>query len=86
MNPDQTKKFERRAVLGEIAWTFLRRGFVAFGGPAAHIAPMEEQFVRRRVVSRTRFLGMVGAGSLPDLFGVGTFFVSISRIGRIVTL
>lgn len=51
--------------LGEIARVFLRLGFVAFGGPAAHIALMEEEFVRRHAwVSRERFLDLVGAVSL----------------------
>jgi len=50
---------------GEIAREFLRLGFVAFGGPAAHIAMMEERFVRRREwVTRERFLDLVGAVNL----------------------
>lgn len=32
----------------EVALTFLRLGLTAFGGPAAHIALMEQEFVRRR--------------------------------------
>jgi chromate transporter len=53
--------------LGEIARVFLRLGFVAFGGPAAHIAMMEDEFVRRRNwISREEFLDRVGAvGLLP---------------------
>jgi chromate transporter len=51
--------------LGEIAKQFLRLGFVAYGGPAAHIAMMEEEFVRRRAwVTRQRFVDLVGAVSL----------------------
>jgi chromate transporter len=51
--------------LGEIATQFLRLGFVAFGGPAAHIAMMEEEFVRRRAwVTRERFLDLIGAVNL----------------------
>lgn len=51
--------------LYEIAREFLRLGFIAFGGPAAHIALMEEEFVRRRKwVTRERFLDLVGAVSL----------------------
>lgn len=51
--------------LKEIAASFLRLGTVAFGGPAAHIAMMEEEFVRRRVwVSRADFLDMLGASNL----------------------
>jgi chromate transporter len=51
--------------LREIAWAFLRLGFVAFGGAAAHIAMMEEEFVRRRGwLSREDFLDRVGAVNL----------------------
>jgi len=38
----------REASLAEIALVFLKLGTVAFGGPAAHLAIMEEEFVRRR--------------------------------------
>jgi chromate transporter len=34
--------------LRELAFLFLRLGTTAFGGPAAHIAMMEEEVVRRR--------------------------------------
>jgi len=55
----------RRAKLGEIARAFLRLGFVAFGGAAAHIGLMEEEFVRRRKwLSREEFLDRLGAVNL----------------------
>jgi chromate transporter len=51
--------------LPEIAIRFLRLGTVAFGGPAAHIALMDDEFVeRRRWLSRQRFLDLVGATNL----------------------
>ena len=51
--------------LREIAISFLRLGTTAFGGPAAHIAMMEEEFVRRRGwLSREEFLDMLGATNL----------------------
>jgi len=51
--------------LKEISLTFLRLGTIAFGGPAAHIAMMEDEFVRRRRwVSHADFLDMLGASSL----------------------
>jgi chromate transporter len=54
-----------RGRLAEVAREFLRLGFVAYGGPAAHVAMMEEDFVRRRAwVNRERFLDLVGAVSL----------------------
>ena len=49
----------------EIARAFLRLGFVAFGGAAAHIAMMEEEFVRRRGwLTREEFLDRLGAVNL----------------------
>jgi len=55
----------QRGTLLEVAKEFLRLGFVAYGGPAAHVAMMEEDFVRRRGwVTRERFLDLVGAVSL----------------------
>jgi chromate transporter len=54
-----------RPGIGELAGAFLRLGFIAFGGPAAHIAMMEDEFVRRRGwLTRDRFLDLVGAVSL----------------------
>jgi chromate transporter len=51
--------------LRQIALPFLRLGTIAFGGPAAHIAMMEEEFVRRVAwVSREEFLDMLGAANL----------------------
>jgi chromate transporter len=51
--------------LGEIALAFLRLGFIAFGGAVAHIALMEEEFVRRRGwLSREEFVDRVGAVNL----------------------
>lgn len=54
-----------RSSLGEIAALFLRIGATAFGGPAAHIAVMEDECVRRRAwISREAFLDFVGAANL----------------------
>jgi chromate transporter len=51
--------------LAEIAKEFLRLGFLAFGGPAAHMAMMEERLVRQRHwLSHQRFLDLVGAVNL----------------------
>lgn len=48
-----------------MALYFLRLGFTAFGGPAVHIAMMEEEVVRRRRwLSREEFLDMLGATNL----------------------
>jgi chromate transporter len=65
MNEGQTEKAEGGLRLGEIAWAFLRLGFVAFGGAAAHIAMMQQEFVeRRKWLSREDFVDRVGAVSL----------------------
>src|SRR2546430_3985950 len=51
--------------LGEIALAFLRLGFIAFGGAVAHIALMEDEFVRRRAwLTREEFVDRVGAVNL----------------------
>ncbi len=51
--------------LKELAWLFLKLGTIAFGGPAAHIAMLEDEVVRRRKwVSHERFLDMLGATNL----------------------
>lgn len=44
---------------------FLRLGCIAFGGPAAHIAMMQEELVeKRKWMSQEHFLDMVGATNL----------------------
>src|SRR5512135_2068405 len=54
-----------RPSLKEIALLFLRLGTTAFGGPAAHIAMMEDEVVRRRRwVTRERFLDLLAATNL----------------------
>jgi chromate transporter len=54
-----------RSSLGDVARVFLKLGVLGFGGPAAHIAMMEDEVVRRRGwVSRERFLELLGATNL----------------------
>jgi chromate transporter len=51
--------------LGDLAALFLKLGFIGFGGPAAHIAMMEHEVVRRRGwLTRERFLDLLGATNL----------------------
>ena len=51
--------------LGELARLFLKLGTIAFGGPAAHIAMMEDEVVRRRGwLTREQFLDYLGATNL----------------------
>ena len=57
--------FGRDFMLKEIALLFLKLGFIAFGGPAAHIAMMEDEVVtKRKWMSRQHFLDLVGATNL----------------------
>ena len=51
--------------IAALAALFLKLGFTAFGGPAAHIAMMEDEVVRRRQwLTRDEFLDYLGATNL----------------------
>lgn len=60
-----TSKADRNTRLRELVALFLKLGVVGFGGPAAHIAMMEDEVVRRRQwLTRERFLDLLGATNL----------------------
>jgi chromate transporter len=73
-----------RTSVATVALTFLKLGTIAFGGPAAHIAIMEREFVReRRWLTSEQFLDLVGAASLipgPSSTEVG-IYVGYRRAG-----
>jgi len=49
----------------EVAFVFTRLGLTAFGGPAAHIAAMDDELVTRRAwLSRDDFADLIGAANL----------------------
>lgn len=51
--------------LGEVAKVFFKLGLFAFGGPAAHIAMMEDEIVtKRKWMTHSHFLDLVGATNL----------------------
>jgi chromate transporter len=55
----------RQVSLAQLALVFLKLGTTAFGGPAAHIAMMEEEFVRKRQwITKAEFLDLLAAASL----------------------
>jgi chromate transporter len=54
-----------RASLASLALAFLRLGTIAFGGPAAHLAMMQKEFVERRGwLTREELVDLIGAASL----------------------
>ncbi len=62
-SPTRTEPESQR--LREVAAFFFRLGWTAFGGPAAHIAMMREEVVRRRKwVSEERFLDLLGLANI----------------------
>lgn len=49
----------------EIARSFFKLGLIAFGGPAAHIALMEKEYIeKRKWLDRQRFLDLIGVTNL----------------------
>jgi chromate transporter len=73
----------REASLREIAFVFLKLGTIAFGGPAAHLAMMEEEFVRRRQwITHVEFLDRLAAANLipgPSSTEVAIFVGHLKR-------
>lgn len=71
--------------LGEVARLFLKLGLIGFGGPAAHIAMMREEVVRRRGwMDDQRFLDLLGATNLipgPNSTEM-TIHIGYERAGR----
>ena len=56
---------EKPGRLREVAALFFKLGVIGFGGPAAHIALMEDEVVEKRAwLSRERFLDLVGVTSI----------------------
>ncbi len=59
------KSADRKKRLWELAGVFLKLGVTAYGGPAAHIAMMQQEAVdRRRWLSQQSFLDLIGATNL----------------------
>jgi chromate transporter len=73
----------REASLREIALVFLKLGTIAFGGPAAHLAMMEEEFVRRRRwITHAEFLDRLATANLipgPSSTEVAIFVGQLKR-------
>lgn len=61
----QLNSQQRRQRLKELALVFLKLGTIAFGGPAAHIAMMDDEVVKRRQwMSREKLLDLLGITNL----------------------
>ncbi len=61
----QSARESAQTSLPDLALLFLRLGTTAFGGPAAHIAMMEDEVVRRRGwMTQQEFLDLLGATNL----------------------
>lgn len=76
-------------MLRELALLFLRLGATAFGGPAAHIAMMEEEVVRRRRWLRREEFSLSGvqagaAAGLAGSFSLGLLFLLFLKISAVL--
>jgi chromate transporter len=64
-NTETAERRESQTSLKQLALLFFKLGVISFGGPAAHIAMMENEVVRRRRwLSRDEFLDLLGATNL----------------------
>jgi chromate transporter len=62
--PD-SQALQTQVSLAELTLVFLKLGTIAFGGPAAHIAMMQDEFVRKRQwITEADFLDRLGAANL----------------------
>lgn len=60
-----TRKPNKETKLKEVTELFFKLGCISFGGPAAHIAMMEDEVVaKRRWMTRQHFLDLIGATNL----------------------
>jgi chromate transporter len=65
MATEQQVRDDAPGTVGEVARLFLKLGTIAFGGPAAHIAMMDDEIVHKRGwLTRERFLDLLGATNL----------------------
>ena len=63
--PTPSSPQERQQRLRELAAVFLRLGSIAFGGPAAHIAMIDDEVVKqRRWMGREQLLDLIGVTNL----------------------
>lgn len=61
----QNSKVSNKGNLKEVASLFFKLGCIAFGGPAAHIAMLEDEVVeKRKWMSRDHFLDLIGLTNL----------------------
>jgi len=64
-NAETPERRESQTSLKQLAFLFFKLGVISFGGPAAHVAMMEDEVVRRRRwLSHGEFLDLLGATNL----------------------
>ena len=79
-----------RVPLGRVGLVFLRLGAIGFGGPAAHIALMQEELVERRGwLSRESFAAVLGVTNLipgpnSSEVAIHTGYVVAGPVGGVV--